>query len=275
MLRTFFKILVSLILFLSLTVVTQVGGIILLLAWLLGFFVRTYFKSTVVRRLISPALFILLYLLFTGVIIPPIAKHFGREPLPWRGNLQPRTVWTCLLNRHYVVPTLKGLVTTASDKIMEEYPGRRVNYLDANFPFFNEFPLWPHLSHDDGRKLDIAFFYMDKNGQPTSGTPSFMGYGVYEGPLESEENYPERCRDKGFWQYNLLEKFVPQGARNDYRFDDEVTAKFVKLLVKDNHTEKLFIEPHLRKRLKLNSPKIRFHGCQAVRHDDHVHVQVK
>lgn len=37
---------------------------------------------------------------------------------------------------------------------------------------------------------------------------------------------------------------------------------------------KLFIEPHLKTRLKLTSNKIRFHGCQAVRHDDHMHVQM-
>ena len=28
-------------------------------------------------------------------------------------------------------------------------------------------------------------------------------------------------------------------------------------------------------RLLLTSDKIRFHGCQAVRHDDHIHVQLK
>src|SRR6186713_2339510 len=146
MLRICFKILAGLILFLLLTVLTQVGGIILLLTWLLSFIVSRYFQSDIVKRLIPSTLFILLYLLTTGVVIPPVAKHFGREPLPWRGNLQPRTIWTCLLNRHYVVPALKELASEASDKIIREYPGRKVNYLDANFPFLNEFPLWPHLS---------------------------------------------------------------------------------------------------------------------------------
>ncbi|MFT5619364.1 MAG: hypothetical protein ACI85I_002607, partial [Arenicella sp.] len=38
---------------------------------------------------------------------------------------------------------------------------------------------------------------------------------------------------------------------------------------------KVFIEPHLKTRLGLeNYSKIRFHGCQAVRHDDHIHVQL-
>ncbi len=34
-------------------------------------------------------------------------------------------------------------------------------------------------------------------------------------------------------------------------------------------------KPHLKTRLKLSSAKIRFHGCQAVRHDDHIHVQLR
>lgn len=38
-------------------------------------------------------------------------------------------------------------------------PQIRISYLDANFPFKDGFPLLPHLSHDDGRKVDIAFMY--------------------------------------------------------------------------------------------------------------------
>lgn len=40
--------------------------------------------------------------------------------------------------------------------------------------------------------------------------------------------------------------------------------------------EKLFLEPHLKKRWQLEAyDKIRLHGCRAVRHDDHLHVQIK
>ncbi|HKK76486.1 MAG TPA: hypothetical protein VJ953_15505 [Saprospiraceae bacterium] len=43
--------------------------------------------------------------------------------------------------------------------MQKEAPSLRINYLDANFPFWNEFPLLPHLSHDDGKKVDISFLY--------------------------------------------------------------------------------------------------------------------
>jgi len=38
---------------------------------------------------------------------------------------------------------------------------------------------------------------------------------------------------------------------------------------------KVFVEPHLKTRMKLVDSKIRFHGCGAVRHDDHIHIQLK
>ena len=37
--------------------------------------------------------------------------------------------------------------------------------------------------------------------------------------------------------------------------------------------DNIFIEPHLKNRLKIGNNRIRFHGCKAVRHDDHIHFQ--
>jgi hypothetical protein len=37
---------------------------------------------------------------------------------------------------------------------------------------------------------------------------------------------------------------------------------------------KILLEPHLRDRLGLTSSKIRFQGCNAARHDDHLHLQL-
>jgi murein endopeptidase len=48
----------------------------------------------------------------------------------------------------------------------------------------------------------------------------------------------------------------------------------VEILASEKSIGKIFIEPHLKTRLKLTTPKIRFHGCRAVRHDDHIHVQL-
>jgi hypothetical protein len=274
MISRLLRIFGGLIIFLLLTLLTQVGGLIYLLAYVVSLRLRARFHSPAQEYFLFPALFLSFYLVAVVVIIPPLARQFGREPLPWRGEVRPLTILTCLLNRHYVVPPLKQLLLRSAQNITEEYPQAKVNYLDANFPFLDKFPLWPHLSHSDGKKLDIAFFYTDKSGSFVGDAPSPIGYGVFEGPRAQEVNYPERCQQEGYWQYGILEKFIPPTDRTSYQFSESATRGFILTLVNDPVTEKLFIEPHLKDRMNLRSPKIRFHGCQAVRHDDHIHVQV-
>ena len=60
----------------------------------------------------------------------------------------------------------------------------------------------------------------------------------------------------------------------DYQFDEPRTQKLLQLLSNEKAIKKIFIEPHLKNRMYLNSSKIRYHGCQAVRHDDHIHVEL-
>ncbi len=58
--------------------------------------------------------------------------------------------------------------------------------------------------------------------------------------------------------------------------DASRTRDLVRRLALDPVTERVFLEPHLRTRWGLDGlPAIAFHGCHAVRHDDHVHVQVR
>lgn len=193
-----------------------------------------------------------------------------------KGNLAPLTLLTPLLNRHYVRPELLQTAQEVAGDMNKRFPGTTVNYLDANFPFLNGFPLFPHLSHNDGKKLDLAFFYDDsKTGKDTSEAPSFIGYGINEEPLTGEENTVALCAEKGYWQYSFLTAIIPQSDKTHFAFDSERTRILVNLLAGKASVGKIFIEPHLKKRLSLSSEKIRFHGCQAVRHDDHIHLQLK
>lgn len=158
-----------------------------------------------------------------------------------------------------------------------DFPGTTVAYLDANFPFFDGFPLFPHLSHNDGKKLDLAFFYVDsKNGTQLNSAPSFIGYGIYDGPTNHETNYSRICQERGYWQYGALTMLIPKWFQNDYKVDERRTTALIKYLANHKATSKIFIEPHLKARWKLSGyDNIRFHGCQAVRHDDHIHTQIK
>jgi len=198
-------------------------------------------------------------------------------PLAQSGFLRPHNFITCLLNRNYVRPELKASALEAASNIQDQFPGTIINYLEAGFPFIDGFPLFPHLSHNDGKKLDVSFFYRNAaDGSPSSDCPSWLGYGICEEPQKGEFNRAESCsRLKEGWQYSLLSKYYPQGRKADFAFDPKRTAMLVKAFTNQSRIQKVFIEPHLQKRMGLNSPKIRLHGCGAVRHDDHLHVQIR
>ncbi|HET9486157.1 MAG TPA: hypothetical protein VFO54_01915 [Chryseosolibacter sp.] len=273
-----FKIFLASLLAFVLTSLTQVGGLVFLLSLFTHKFINRKFSRRPARIGSKLICFLVLYFLTIFLFVPAPAKYFGRVPLPLfeENNLQPATAWTFLLNRNYVRPSLKESVFSVAREVNKEYPGTVINYLDAGFPFMDGFPLAPHLSHDDGRKLDLSFLYIDAaTGKQTRDVPSFIGYGICEAPEPGEINMPLICDGKGYWQYNVLRVLIPQTLKDQFRFDSERTKTLVRLLAEQPPIGKIFIEPHLRSRLGLNSSKIRFHGCQAVRHDDHIHVQLQ
>lgn len=261
-----------------LTIISQVGGLILILCIPIWKVIR---KSSVNRwkqRIINFVIFTFSYVLITLTVIPLLAPITGRVALPVFNDsrIKPLNYMTCLLNRHYVTPELKNTLEEVAKNMEEKYPETVVAYLDANFPFFNNFPLIPHLSHDDGEKLDLAFFYKEKDSlSPLNRqTPSFIGYGAFEGPKPGETDSPAACHNKGYWQYSLIGKLIPGKTADKMVFDEQRTKYLTQLFSRQTSIGKIFIEPHLKERWQLNSPKIRYHGCHAVRHDDHIHVQL-
>jgi hypothetical protein len=266
------------LLFIFLTVLTQIGGIIYLLSRLTNTYIAKKWPAKFKRRLAKTGSFLVLYLFGTLLIVPILAKPLGRVPLPITEHhyLRPANMLTCLLNRHYVRPELKEATLKIALEMNAKNPGMVVNYLDANFPFINGFPLFPHLSHNDGKKLDLAFCYKDaETGLPTNKVPSFIGYGICEEPLPGEEDKPSFCDSCGYKQYNMLRVLVPQYNKKNYLFDATRTTMLTQYYIDSPSIGKIFIEPHLKTRLHLTSDKVRFHGCRAVRHDDHLHVQLK
>ncbi|GAB5527899.1 MAG: hypothetical protein Roseis2KO_57710 [Roseivirga sp.] len=263
-------LLVRAVLFIVLSILTQIGGLIYVLTLIIS-------KKLSLNKLKTRLLFVGCYLLFTLVITPLIAPLFGRVALPLNGNLRPQNYLTILLNRHYVKQDLKAQLVSAASTMHDQFPDTSVKYLDANFPFIKGFPLLPHLSHNDGRKVDLGFVYTDKEtGLATDSSPSPMGYGVYESPRESETNYAQKCKAEGYWQYGFLERLVPQWRADNYTVDVERTKALISILLTHKETSKIFIEPHLKVRWGLSQyDKVRFHGCQAVRHDDHIHLQTE
>jgi hypothetical protein len=239
------------LIFVFLTLLTQLGG----LAWI--------FAICFWQRLI---VFALAYLtLSTGALV--IAPVVGREPIPCfsEDTFRMKSTLYCALNRQYVTPELKTVLRDFSKAMEQEFPQTTTLVLDANFPFFTGFPLLPHLSHDDGRKVDLAFFYEDDGHFLPGATKSPIGYFAFEqGPTDCPNNTLTLR-----WDMAWLQPLWP-----DYHLETRRMATALQLLSDDVRVGKVFIEPHLKSRFQAESSKIRFQGCRAARHDDHIHLQL-
>ena len=261
------KIILKIVLFVLLTITTQIGGLIYLLSLLIS---RKWNKNLRFKTLL---VFSGLYLVVTLLMVPLIAPYFGREKVRNSERIKPTNYMTVLLNRNYVQPKLNFLLAKAEKEL--KGTAIEIHYLDANFPFINKFPLLPHLSHNDGKKIDISLIYETENGIIQKGQKSISGYGVFVNPKSDEYNQIEKCLKKGYLQYDFP-KYVTFGKINkDFVFSKKGTKKLIKSILKSQDLGKLFIEPHLKSRMNLKDSRIRYHGCRAVRHDDHIHVQLK
>ncbi|MDC0658593.1 hypothetical protein N6L27_11340 [Leisingera sp. SS27] len=236
---------------LLLTLLTQLGGI----AWLVALMFR--------RRL---AAFLVLYL---GLSLSAIwtAPHFGRVALScWQqGPLQMQSWYFCLLNRNFVTPELAEVLQETATAVDTAYPGTVTLVLDANFPFLAGFPLLPHLSHSDGRKADIAFYYSDASGYRPKAVRSPIGYFAFE---QGVSECPAAWLSLR-WDLQAL-----QVLWRDLEVDADRTRHLLRVLAADGRVRKVFLEPHLQSRFGVSSGKLRFQGCRAARHDDHIHLQL-
>jgi len=262
-----FKFSFYLFLFSFLTITTQIGGIVLILSSILSSKIKKQFscKNTIC--------FLGLYLFFTLLVVPLLAPLFGREKVKHQANLYPTSFATVLLNRNYVKPRMNDLLQSVAVKLSSK--NIELRYLDANFPFIDGFPLLPHLSHDDGKKIDLSFVYTEPGSSVDSRKKkSLSGYGVFEGPKKNELDQIGFCKNKGYWQYDYPKYFTFGSINDELEFSQSLNIEMINSILKENKLDKMFIEPHLKSRLNLNDSKVRFHGCGSVRHDDHIHIQL-
>ncbi|MEL7118230.1 MAG: hypothetical protein AAFO07_02280 [Bacteroidota bacterium] len=270
------RIIFQLIIIGLLTILTQVGGVAYLLALIVFYSIKA-FRNGSTRKLVFSSLFLIIYSLISFVVVPPVAEKFGRVPMPvLHEQIKPAKWIYVLTNRHYVDPKLKETILDIGSDFNADFPECKIFYLDANFPFLDDFPLLPHLSHSDGKKLDLGFCYYDKKKrQPAQKHPGWLGYGLVEEPYEGEVNQIDICDKDGYWQYKLS-KFLNLNLKSKrFAFDTEATYHLISIISKNSNVKKIFLEPHLKSRLGLKSMnKVRFQGCHSVRHDDHIHLQI-
>ncbi|KPP84217.1 MAG: hypothetical protein HLUCCA08_01765 [Rhodobacteraceae bacterium HLUCCA08] len=197
-----------------------------------------------------------------------LAPAFGRVPIPCTGEpLRMQSPLFCATLRNFVTPELRALARDAAATVAAQYPGTVTLALDGNLPVFDGVPLIPHLSHDDGEKLDFAFYYMDDTGTYLPGrTASPIGYFAFE------RVGTDVCGDTAGpmrWEMRWFEPLT-----RDLALEPARTAALVRALLDDPRSGKLFLEPPLAQALGLDHPRLRFAGCGAARHDDHIHLEL-
>lgn len=194
----------------------------------------------------------------------------GLVSLPCDGSapLAPVATRYCREDRHFVQPAARDALVDAARAIRARYPGETLRFMDASGPEgIKPFP--PHLSHGDGRQVDLALYYTDAAGRPFDPFPvtaRFGGYWPAEPPAPGEALACPGGRP------GKAQKPDPP-ANRPWRLDEERTRALLDILAADPRVRRILIEPHLERRLGLwGHPKLRFAGCQAARHDDHLHI---
>ena len=155
----------------------------------------------------------------------------------------------------------------------DRHPGTLTLALDAGFPFVEGFPLLPHLSHDDGKKVDLALYYVgaEDGGYRRGALRSPIGYWAFEEPSARER---QPCRDAAGalrWDQDWFQPFT----RDDLILDGRRLRTALDWLARDARARRVLLEPHLADRLGANRTFVRFQGCAAARHDDHFHVETR
>lgn len=208
--------------------------------------------------------------------VPHIADNYGREPLPCFATeeipLRAQSPMYCLLFRNYVTPELAEMTIALAKDMDAAYPGTITQYLDASLPF-GDMPLLPHLSHDDGRKIDLAYFYEDEAGTylPAK-TRSPIGYWAFETPQVGARQPCSPSFPTLRWDMAWLQQLYPNRPLEENR-----TGAMVRWLIEKGPSmgvRRMFLEPHLVDSLDVSSNIVRFQGCRAARHDDHIHIEI-
>ncbi len=263
------KIIADVFIVTTLTLLTQIGGIVWIIARLTSPIIKKDFKLKLFL------IFITTYLLSIFLIVPIIAKIFNRERVLITHNITPVNYGTILLNRNYVSPELNHVLKNISNDPSLTALNIKVRYLDACFPFFDGFPLLPHLSHNDGKKIDLSLVYENNKGQIINKSKSVSGYGVFEEPQNNEINQTNHCFQEGYFKYDFPKYLTLGQINSDLRFSENGTKILLITVLKQKSISKIFIEPHLKIRMGIKDSRVRYQGCKSVRHDDHIHIQIK
>jgi hypothetical protein len=201
--------------------------------------------------------------------IPALESPAGLAALPCDRSepLAPLRARYCE-GRNFLRPEARDVMIDTARALAEQHPDTVIHFMDGSGPDGVK-PFPPHRSHGDGRQLDVALFFETLEGEPLAVPPDTSEYGGWwpsEPPRPGERIACPQGRS------GAADKPDPPTDR-DWRLDEVRTRALIQLLVDDPRVRRILIEPHLEERLGFwGHPKLRFAGCEAARHDDHLHV---
>lgn len=147
---SFGRVLIYALAFIVLTLLTQVGGVIFIVAVLIAHWLTPRTLQGWRRAALTTVIFVVLYQGLSATVVPALAAIGGRVPLPCYTetghSFAAGSRLYCILNRNYVDARLVALLTEMSRAIDRAYPGTITLYLDGNFPFVDGFPTRPTTS---------------------------------------------------------------------------------------------------------------------------------
>ena len=266
--HTRFYTLLYLLLVLVLTIVTQIGG---LLIWpFLSMSPHDIGWTLRLKRFVYP---IASYGIGSQIILPLISPLWGMHALPCSSsrNLQPVSHITCLCNRNYIQQHALDSLLLVEKQMERLSPQTPILYLDANFPL-PYMHMFPHLNHSKGAGIDLAFFWKNPSSEAYEPPPSPFGYGGFVLPETPRSCHPydtfqisKRLALDLRWDYLWLRPFL-----SDATLNVSLTRSLMGLLEKQPNIQSITLEPHLHS--TIGNSKTISNSCKVARHDDHIYV---
>ncbi len=201
----------------------------------------------------------------------PNAAGLVTLPCDGSGHMAAMTERYCRARRNYMTPTARDALLAAGEALAARYPGEVLRYMDGSGEDgIKPFP--PHFSHGDGRQVDLALYFETLDGKPMGRLPDTRSWGGWWPSEPPRPGAVNLCPDGPNGRQGRAWKPDPPADRN-WRLDEARTKALVQILIADPRVKRILIEPHLERRFGLEGhPKLRFAGCKAARHDDHLHV---
>lgn len=217
----------------------------------------------------------MMYAIALLLLVPLLAGLVDRVPLPAHNSdyIRPANYLTILFARNYVKSDLRETVIEVAGEFGNKHPEARVVYMDGGYALSRFIPMWPHKAHNSGASLDLAYIYEDpETNDILTSSPSWTGYGVYA--YSKLSNTQKKCIEKNS-SYSFTSIMGITFFKGAYEVNEKLSQELIRMFHKKKKIDKILVEENLIRTLGLRKfRKVKYAGCESVRHDDHFHIEL-